>query len=230
MRMPQDVNGCLDGGFQARLAQFWRKPLGQHVSPCRIQPRRGDGEHALLSRFQRRVIAGQTADLSAALAFVPTVLTHLGALAETLGKLCKSHGAFELHSKTTRRAAFLAETKRVVPRGAVVRGDRAIHPKGQGGRPTVGLERMLRIHFLQQWFNLSDPATEESLYDSVAMRRFVGIDLGREAAPDESTILRFRHLLETHHVGRKLFEPVHRQPGSTRPEGFHRHHRGRYHH
>jgi IS5 family transposase len=69
---------------------------------------------------------------------------------------------------------------------------------------------MLRIYFLQQWFNLSDPAAEESLYDSVAMRRFVGIDLGREAAPDESTLCRFRHLLETHHLGRKLFEQVHR--------------------
>jgi len=84
------------------------------------------------------------------------------------------------------------------------------YAKGEGGRPTVGLERMLRIYFLQQWFNLSDPAAEEAIYDSAAMRRFVGIDLGREAAPDESTILRFRHLLEKHHLGRKLFEQVHR--------------------
>ena len=65
-----------------------------------------------------------------------------------------------------------------------------------GGRPVVGLERMLRIHFLQQWYALSDPAVEEALYDSTAMRRFVGIDLGRESAPDETTVCKFRHLLD----------------------------------
>ncbi len=64
---------------------------------------------------------------------------------------------------------------------------------------------MLRIHFLQHWFNLSDPALEEALYDSRAMRRFVGIDLGREPVPDETTILNFRHLLEAHNLGEKLF-------------------------
>ena len=64
---------------------------------------------------------------------------------------------------------------------------------------------MLRIHFLQHWFNLSDPAVEEALYDSRSMRRFVGIDLGREPAPDETTICKFRHLLETHNLGDRLF-------------------------
>ena len=67
---------------------------------------------------------------------------------------------------------------------------------------------MLRIYFLQQWFNLSDPAVEEALYDSVSMRTFVGIDLGREGAPDETTVCKFRHLLEEHGLGRKLFEEV----------------------
>jgi len=74
----------------------------------------------------------------------------------------------------------------------------------------VGLERMLRVYFLQQWFNLSDPAVEEALYDSLAMRQFAGIDLGREPVPDETTICRFRHLLELHDLGRALFEEVHR--------------------
>jgi IS5 family transposase len=69
---------------------------------------------------------------------------------------------------------------------------------------------MLRIYFLQHWFNLSDPAVEEALYDSQAMRRFVGIDLGREAVPDETTVCRFRHLLEEHDVGRRLFDEVQR--------------------
>ena len=64
---------------------------------------------------------------------------------------------------------------------------------------------MLRIHFLQHWFNLSDPAAEEAVYDSLAMRRFVGIDLGREPAPDETTICKFRRLIERHNLGGRLF-------------------------
>jgi IS5 family transposase len=67
---------------------------------------------------------------------------------------------------------------------------------------------MLRLHCLQQWFNLSDPAVEEALYDSHAMRQFVGIDLGREPVPDETTICKFRHLLETHQFGKQLFEQI----------------------
>ncbi len=82
------------------------------------------------------------------------------------------------------------------------------YPKGDTGRPPVGLERMLRIYFLQQWFDLSDPAVEDALYDSVTMRRFVGIDLGQEPAPDETTVCKFRHLLERHGLGRKLLTTV----------------------
>ena len=67
---------------------------------------------------------------------------------------------------------------------------------------------MLRIHCLQLWFSLSDPAVEEALYDSLAMRSFVGIDLGREPVPDETTVMRFRHLLEEHQLGAKIFEAV----------------------
>src|SRR5262249_10999900 len=77
--------------------------------------------------------------------------------------------------------------------------------RGRAG-PPIGVERMLRIYFLQQWFNLSDPAVEEALYDSAAMRDFVGIDLGREPVPDETTVCRFRHLLEQHDLGRQLFD------------------------
>jgi IS5 family transposase len=85
-----------------------------------------------------------------------------------------------------------------------------VYPKPGNGRPPVGLERMLRIYFLQQWFNLSDPAVEEALYESISMRQFVGIDLGREPVPDETTVCKFRHLLERHELGRALFEEVHR--------------------
>ena len=87
---------------------------------------------------------------------------------------------FERYAKTTRRAAFLAEMERVVPWAALCALIEPFYPKPGNGRPPVGVERMLRIYLLQQWFNLSDPAVEEALYDSLAMRRFVDIDLGRE--------------------------------------------------
>jgi IS5 family transposase len=117
---------------------------------------------------------------------------------------------FERYGKTTRRAAFLAEMERVVPWSALCGLVEPFYPKPGNGRPPVGVDRMLRIYFLQQWFNLSDPAAEEALYDSLAMRGFVGIDLGREPVPDETTVCRFRHLLESHDLGRRLFEEVHR--------------------
>jgi IS5 family transposase len=117
---------------------------------------------------------------------------------------------FERYAKTTRRATFLAEMGRVVPWPALCRLIEPVYPKPGNGRPPIGVERMLRIYFLQQWFNLSDPAVEEALYDSAAMRGFVGIDLGRERVPDETTVCRFRHLLETHDLGQRLFDEVQR--------------------
>ena len=117
---------------------------------------------------------------------------------------------FERYGKTTRRAAFLAEMEAVVPWREFCAVIEPFYPKPGNGRPPVGLERMLRVYFLQQWFNLSDPGAEEALYDSQAMRRFAGIDLGREAVPDETTICKFRHLLERHDLGSRLFEAVHR--------------------
>jgi len=119
-----------------------------------------------------------------------------------------SAGSFDRYSKTTRRAAFLAEMDRTVPWSALCALIEPVYPKAGNGRPPVGLERMLRIYFLQNWFNLSDPAAEESLYDSLSMREFVGIDLGREGAPDETTVCKFRHLLEQHGLGKRIFEEV----------------------
>ncbi len=116
---------------------------------------------------------------------------------------------FEKYTKTTRREKFLAEMEQIVPWGELCALIGRYYPKTGNGRPPVGVERMLRIYFLQQWFNLSDPGVEEALYDSRCMRAFVGIDLGREPAPDESTVCRFRHLLERHDLGRRLFERVH---------------------
>ena len=119
-----------------------------------------------------------------------------------------SAGGFDQYGKTTRRAAFLAEMDRVVPWSALCALIDPVYPKAGNGRPPIGLERMLRIYFLQNWFNLSDPAVEEALYDSLSMRNFVGIDLGREGAPDETTVCKFRHLLEAHDLGQRLFEEV----------------------
>lgn len=113
---------------------------------------------------------------------------------------------FERFRKPTRREQFLNEMDQIVPWRELCDVIEPFYPKPKGaGRPPVGLERMLRIHFLQHWFNLSDPAVEEALYDSRAMRRFVGIDLGREPAPDETTVCKFRHLLEAHNLGDQLF-------------------------
>jgi IS5 family transposase len=116
--------------------------------------------------------------------------------------------SFDKHSKQTRRAKFLSEMDQVVPWGELCALIEPFYPKPGNGRPPVGLERMLRLHFVQHWFDLSDPAAEEALYDSLAMRRFVGIDLGREPVPDETTILNFRHLLERHKLGQVLFDGV----------------------
>src|SRR5437764_9930654 len=100
----------------------------------------------------------------------------IAALGRGMKQLTLAAVGFERYAKTTRRAAFLAEIERVMPWPALCALVEPFYPKPGNGRPPVGAERMLRIYFLQQWFNLSDPAVEEALYDSLAMRRFVGID------------------------------------------------------
>src|SRR6202795_4948760 len=121
--------------------------------------------------------------------------------------LAMSNG-FERYSKKTRRAAFLEEMEQVVPWAELCALIEPVYPKAGNGRQAVGVERMLRIYFLQQWFTLSDPAVEEALYDSAGMRQFVGIDLGNEPVPDETTVCKFRHLLEAHQLGERLLGQV----------------------
>ena len=118
--------------------------------------------------------------------------------------------AFEQYGKPTRRAKFLADMEQILPWAELLSVIEPFYPKVSeaGGRPPIPLERMLRIYFLQLWFNLSDPAVEEALYDSTSMRGFVGIDLGVEAAPDETTVCKFRHLLEKHKLGKNLLTTV----------------------
>ena len=116
---------------------------------------------------------------------------------------------FEKYAKTTRREKFLDEMDSIVPWRELCALVAPKYPKAGDGRPPKDLEMMLRIYFIQQWFNLSDPAVEDGLYDSMAMRRFVGIDLGQMPVPDETTVCRFRHLLERNKLGKKIFQRVH---------------------
>ena len=110
--------------------------------------------------------------------------------------------------KITRRERFLAEMDAVIPWARLAALIEPHYPNTGRGRPPVGLERMLRLHFLQHWYNLSDPGLEEELLESESMRRFVGIDLGQERVPDETTVCKFRHLLERNGLGAKIFERV----------------------
>ncbi|MCB9358289.1 MAG: IS5 family transposase [Zoogloeaceae bacterium] len=111
--------------------------------------------------------------------------------------------------KLTRRDHFLAEIEAVTPWAALEAEIAPFYPKGEGrGRPPIGLHRMLRMYIAQQCFGLSDEGIEDALYDSQAIRRFVGIDLARENAPDATTLLKFRRLLETNGLTRKVFEAI----------------------
>ena len=116
--------------------------------------------------------------------------------------------AWNRKGKVTRRERFLAEMDAVIPWSRLVELIAPHYPNTGKGRPPHDLERMLRIYFLQQWFNLSDPQAEDALYDSESMRRFAGIDPGEDTVPDESTILRFRHLLEHHHLTEAMFGEI----------------------
>jgi len=116
--------------------------------------------------------------------------------------------AWSRKGKRTRRERFLAEMDAVIPWERLIALIEPHYPKRGRGRQPHDLERMLRIYFLQQWFNLSDPQAEEAIYDSESMRRFARVELGEDVVPDESTILRFRHLLEKHKLTEGIFAAV----------------------
>jgi IS5 family transposase len=116
--------------------------------------------------------------------------------------------AWNTKGKVTRRERFLAEMDAVIPWSRLIALIEPHYPKAGQGRQPLGLAKMLRIYFLQQWFNLSDPQAEDALYDSESMRRFARVELGEEVVPEESTILRFRHLLEQHGLTLAIFEEV----------------------
>jgi transposase, IS5 family len=118
---------------------------------------------------------------------------------------------FAAKKKTTRRERFLAEMEQAVPWSRLLK---ALLPyyypdsRGKRGRPPIPLKRMLRMYFVQQWYALADEALEDAIYDSQALRNFVGIDLAVESVPDATTLLKFRHLLEKQALTQVIFEQI----------------------
>ena len=119
-----------------------------------------------------------------------------------------SQAEFQRKKRRTRREVFLDEMEQIMPWAELFAVVEPHYPKGERGRPPVGLERILRMYFVQQWNGFSDEGVEDAITDSQALQKFVGIDLSREAAPDATTVLQFRHLLEQHGLTKKLFDVV----------------------
>jgi len=127
---------------------------------------------------------------------------------QTLAMAADQNAAYEKYRKPTKRDTFLAAMEQIVPWADLCSVIEPHYPKAGNGRPPVGLERMLRMYLVQHWFNLADVACEDALLDSPALRRFVGVDLGRERVPDATTLLKFRRLLEANKLGEALFAKV----------------------
>ena len=115
---------------------------------------------------------------------------------------------FEVHGRATRKAEFLARMEALVPWSHFCALIEPHYPKPGNGRPPIGIERMLRMYLIANWFNLADEACEDALYDIAAFRDFCGIDLGRERVPDATTLLHFRHLLEQHKLADQILATV----------------------
>ena len=115
---------------------------------------------------------------------------------------------YSYRKKKTKREEFLEIMEEIIPWDEWVGVIEPYYPKGKRGRPPMGIEKMLRMYLLQIWFNLSDPATEDAIYDSYAMRKFTGIDFMTETVPDETTLCKFRHLLETNGLNKLFFDAI----------------------
>ena len=117
---------------------------------------------------------------------------------------------YSCRKKKTKREEFLEIMDEIIPWDEWVGVIVPHYPDGKRGRPPMGIERMLRMYLLQIWFNLSDPATEDAIYDSYAMRKFIGIDFITENVPDETTLCKFRHLLEENGLNKLFFDAISR--------------------
>src|ERR1039458_4473633 len=127
---------------------------------------------------------------------------------QTLAMAADQNTQYERYRKPTRRDMFLATMQSIVPWTELCSVIEPHYPKAGNGRPPVGLERILRMYCVANWFNLADEACEDALYDVTVFREFCRIDLGRERVPDATTLLHFRHLLEKHNLGAALFAKV----------------------
>jgi len=110
--------------------------------------------------------------------------------------------------RVTKRESFLKMMDEIIPWSEWVELIRPFYPKGEQGRPPLGIELMLRMYLLQIWFNLSDAMTEDAIYDSYSMCGFMGLNFSKQRVPDATTLLKFRHLLEEHHLGEKIFKAI----------------------
>jgi IS5 family transposase len=119
-----------------------------------------------------------------------------------------AQAVFATKKKTTRREKFLTRMEALIPWTKLLAVIEPFYPTGQRGRPPIGLERMLRVYFLQQWYGLADEALEDALYDSQALQGFARIDLVAQGVPDATTLLKFRRLLETHNLCKGLFSAI----------------------
>ncbi len=122
---------------------------------------------------------------------------------------------YSMRKKKTKREEFLEIMDEIIPWDEWVGIIEPYYPSGKRGRPPMGIERMLRMYLLQIWFNLSDPGTEDAIYDSYAMRKFVGIDFLSEGVPDETTLCKFRHLLEQNGLNKLFFDAINRVMAET---------------
>jgi IS5 family transposase len=115
---------------------------------------------------------------------------------------------YSMRKRKTKREEFLKQMDKIIPWSEWVDIVKPYYPQGRRGRPTKGIERMLRMYLLQNWFHLSDEGVEDAIYDSYAMRRFMGINFEEEQVPDATTLLKFRHLLEDHKIGELFFDHI----------------------
>ena len=118
---------------------------------------------------------------------------------------------YKNRKRITKREAFLDVMEQIIPWDRWVALIEPYYPKGHRGRPPKGIEKMLRMYLLQLWFHLSDEGVEDAVYDSYAMRKFMGVNFVTGKAPDATTLLHFRHLMEEHQLSQRLFAEINRQ-------------------
>ena len=119
-----------------------------------------------------------------------------------------SQSEYSHRKRVPKRENFLQQMNQIIPWKRWVAMISPFYPEGKRGRPPKGIECMLRMYLMQAWFNLSDEGIEDAIYDSYSMKKFLGIDFRKQQVPDATTLLKFRHLLEEHDIGRQIFDDI----------------------